>query len=222
MDFQRASEIMFLFLDGELDEEAVAPFQSHLAECGHCACRVAYTRKLLLLVRQRCARHAAPLHLRRRIQVTLRGAIAVLLATLLGLALLSAPPAAAQDLTLTGLNGETLREADLDRGAVVVVVWASWSPRGRDVVARVNQLASRWGGSARVITVNFQEDRQTVEGFLAGKNLRVPVYLDPDGRFAKKNAVTNLPGLLVVKDGRTAFRGKLPDDPDSVLAEILG
>jgi mycothiol system anti-sigma-R factor len=221
MDCQRASEIMFLFLDDEMDEDAKAPFQHHLDECGPCACRVAYTRKLLLLIRQRCARYAAPKDLRRRIQVTLRATAILLLAALLAGALFAAPPAAAQDLTLSGLGGETLREADLDRGAVVVVVWASWSPRGRDIHSRVNALASRWGGSARVITVNFQEDRQAVESFLAGKNLRAPVFLDPDGRFAKKNAVTNLPGLLVVKDGRTAYRGKLPDDPDSVLAEIL-
>lgn len=127
----------------------------------------------------------------------------------------------AQEVRLHGLGGEELRDADLAQGTTIVVVWASWSPRGRDVVERVNALSGRWGRQARVITVNFQEDRPTVEGFLAGKGLRTPVFLDTDGAFAKRYAVTNLPGLLVVQNGEVAFRGKLPDDPDAVLAEII-
>lgn len=130
-------------------------------------------------------------------------------------------PAAAQDIRLSCLRGESLSDADLARGATIVVVWASWSPRSRDIVERVNPLVSRWSGRARVVTVNFQEDRQAVTGFLAGKDLRAPVCLDPDGSFSKKYNVATLPGLLVVKDGQVAYRGKLPDDPDRVLADLL-
>jgi thiol-disulfide isomerase/thioredoxin len=131
------------------------------------------------------------------------------------------PPAAAQDIRLSCLGGESLSDADLARGATIVVVWASWSPRSRDIVERVNPLVSRWSGRARVVTVNFQEDRQAVAAFLAGKNLGAPVCLDPDGSFSKKHNVATLPGLLVVKDGQVAYRGKLPDDPDRVLADLL-
>lgn len=138
------------------------------------------------------------------------------------LAALAAAPAAAQGLRLEGLGGEVLREADLAGQPTIVVVWASWSPRGRDVAQRVRALAARWGGQARVITVNFQEDRAAVEKFLAGESLGAPVFLDPDGAFSKKYAVTNLPGLLVFKDGDAAYRGKLPDDADAVVAPILG
>ena len=137
------------------------------------------------------------------------------------LLLAAALPAAAQG-GLRGLGGERLSDGDLAHGTTIIVVWASWSPRGKDIDRRVNALASRWGSQARVVTVNFQEDRATVEEFLRGKNLRAPVFLDTDGSFSKKNAVTNLPGLLVIKDGNTAFRGKLPDDPDAVISPILG
>jgi len=145
---------------------------------------------------------------------------AALAATLLLLA--SVMPAAAQGGALRGLGGERLSDSDLARGTTIIVVWASWSPRGRNIDRRVNALVDRWGGNARVVTVNFQEDRATVEEFLRGKSMRAPVFLDTDGSFSKKNAVTNLPGLLVIKDGNTAFRGKLPDDPNSVIAEIVG
>lgn len=143
------------------------------------------------------------------------------LVALFALTLGLATGADAQDLQLTGLRGEQLRDADLAQGTTVIVVWASWSPRGRDVVDRVNAIAERWGGQARVITVNFQEDRSTVEGFLRGKQLRVPVFLDPEGAFAKRHAVTNLPGLLVIQNGEPAYRAKLPNDVDAVLAEII-
>jgi thiol-disulfide isomerase/thioredoxin len=137
-------------------------------------------------------------------------------------AVLLAAPLAAQDVRLQGLGGERLVDSDLARGTTIVVVWASWSPRSRDIAARVSPLAQRWGGQARVVTVNFQEDRGAVESFLAGKNLGATVFLDPDGAFSKKYAMATLPGLLIIKDGQVVFRGKLPDDPDRVIGEILG
>jgi thioredoxin-like negative regulator of GroEL len=143
------------------------------------------------------------------------------LLAVLALALLLAGPAAAQDVRLSCLRGETLSEADLSRGVTIVVVWASWSPRSRDIVERVNPLAAQWNGRARVLTVNFQEDRSAVDGFLAGKNLSVPVCLDADGSFSKKYNVATLPGLLVVKDGQVVYRGKLPENPDPVIADLL-
>jgi thiol-disulfide isomerase/thioredoxin len=133
----------------------------------------------------------------------------------------TAAPASAADLLLQGLGGERLSEADLAQGATIFIVWASWSPHSRDIVERVNPLVQRWSGKARVVTVNFQEDRQAVQSFLAGKNLGATVFLDADGAFSKKYAVATLPGLLIVKDGRVAYRGKLPDDPDRVIVEIL-
>lgn len=137
------------------------------------------------------------------------------------LAGLFSAPLAAQPVNLPGLDGGALRQADLDQGKVVAVVWASWSPRCRDIVERVNGLVDRWGGQARVVTVDFQEERGDIQGFLAGKSLRAPVYLDADGAFSKKYAITSLPGLVVMVNGNAAYAGKLPDDPGRVLGDLL-
>lgn len=131
------------------------------------------------------------------------------------------PAAHAQGIVLQGLQGGQFREADLGRGSHIIVVFATWSPRGKDVHQRANQIASRWGSQARVILVDFQEDRSQVEAFLRGKSVQAPVYLDTDGAFSKKYAVTTLPSLLVLQDGQVAFRGPLPDDPDRVLGGIF-
>lgn len=148
--------------------------------------------------------------------------LASTLAIVIFCALVWSQPSVAQGgLILHGLRGETFSEADLSRGPTIVVLWASWSPRGRDVVDRVNALHRSWSSKGQVLTVNFQEDRATIEQFTSEQTFQVPVLMDTDGAFAKKYAVTSLPGLLVFRDGQKAFGGRLPDDPDRVLAEIF-
>lgn len=128
---------------------------------------------------------------------------------------------AAERVRLPGLKGGALTSAELERGSTVIVVWASWSPRCRDIVERVNALESSVGASARVVTVDFQEEAAAVEEFLRGKGLRAEVYLDQDGEFSKSMEVTSLPGLVVYRDGVVRFRGRMPADPAATVAEAL-
>lgn len=118
-------------------------------------------------------------------------------------------------------GGEVLSEADLAQGTTIVVVWASWSPRCRDLPQRMPALASAIGGRGKLITVNFEEQADTVRSFLTGADLGAPVYLDTDGAFARRYAISTLPGLLVLKNGEVAYRGRLPESPAGVLADIL-
>lgn len=132
----------------------------------------------------------------------------------------------ADRVTLVGLESGQLSEADLEHGVTILVVWASWSPRCRDVAARIHALAASWSSRARVASVVFQEDPETVRRFLDdqnldGKDLSAPVFIDTSGAFSKKHAVTALPSLLVFDAGKTAFRGKLPSDPDAVIERAL-
>lgn len=145
-------------------------------------------------------------------------------AVLLAVALLAAPwqPLAAEDEGLPGLDGSRLTEASLSEGDTILVVWASWSPRSRDIGRRVAALAATWGARARVVCVNFQESADRARSFARAQAIEVPVYLDRDAAFAKRYAVTALPFLLVVSDGETAFAGRLPADPDAAIARALG
>ncbi len=124
--------------------------------------------------------------------------------------------------SLHGLENGRLTAADLDDGPAILVVWASWSPRCRDIVPRINALTRKWSPQARVAAVVFQEDAEAVRGFLAGQTLDAPVYLDESGSFAKKHAVTTLPSLLIFEAGEVSFRGKLPVNPDPVIERTLG
>ena len=133
----------------------------------------------------------------------------------------AAPIGAQQGWELPGLEGGGLSSRDVSEGATVMVVWAGWSPRCRGVVERSNAIAARWGDRARVVMVNFQEEAGEVSAFLDGKRPRARVYLDSDGSFSKQHRVTTLPGLVVYSNGEVTYQGKLPDDPDAVLADAL-
>lgn len=124
-------------------------------------------------------------------------------------------------LTLPGLNREPLTAADLEQGATLIVVWASWSPRCRNVGAQIDRLAETWLDRARVASVVFQEPAETIRGVVATKGPAAPVYLDLSGDFSKRHAVTTLPMLLIFRDGELAFRGKLGASPDPVIQRVL-
>ncbi len=132
-----------------------------------------------------------------------------------------AQPVLAESVRLPGVGGGELTDADLARGSWVVVFWASWSPRGRDVPQRVAALAQAVGTKARVVAVNFQEDPQEVERFVQQSPFGVPVYLDQEGALARRYRVTQLPGLLVLVDGQARYAGALPSAAEAAVDEAL-
>jgi thiol-disulfide isomerase/thioredoxin len=134
------------------------------------------------------------------------------------------PPLVAQgkQFQLQGLKGGSVGASDLGKGVYIAIVFASWSPRGRDVVQRANQINEKWGDQAKVIMVDFQEDKGEVEAFLSGQSPTVPVYLDRDGSFSKRYSVTHLPGLLILQDGKAVFSGRLTRDSNAVISQTLG
>jgi mycothiol system anti-sigma-R factor len=71
MDCKDVGAALFRFFDNEMDEELLAPFRDHVARCIHCAQRMDYTRKLLIIVREKCVRCSAPPRLRQRILTSL-------------------------------------------------------------------------------------------------------------------------------------------------------
>ena len=69
MDCKEVSSVLYLFFDNEMEDVLLTPFRDHVALCGDCARRMDYTRKLLLVVRERCIRCNAPEGLRHRILI---------------------------------------------------------------------------------------------------------------------------------------------------------
>jgi hypothetical protein len=133
-----------------------------------------------------------------------------------------ASPAAAQwSLPRLG-GGAPLDQGAIADGLVIVVVWTTWSPRGGDIVARLNRIESQWGSQARVLSVVFQETPEAVERFLAGKRLAVPVFLDAgNAEFSKRHNVVQVPRLLLFRNGVNAVNVNLTDNPDPLIRGAL-
>ena len=73
-----------------------------------------------------------------------------------------------------------------------------------------------------MVSVVFQESPETVERFLQGKEIEVSVFLDSgNADFSKRNNVTQVPRLLVFKDGVAAVNVNLTDDPDPLIRGAL-
>jgi len=72
MDCKECCSALYLFFDNELETDLLIPFNDHIGQCSHCAHKLQYTRKVLMIVRQspgvRCN---APERLRVRILASL-------------------------------------------------------------------------------------------------------------------------------------------------------
>ncbi len=122
-------------------------------------------------------------------------------------------------LRLDGLREGSFNESELKTGKTILIFWASWSPKCRDIVDRVNAIADQWSAPTRLITVDFQENAADIERFLEGKALAAPVYLDRSGAFAKKYGVATLPSLVLLEDGKEVYKGALPADAGRLIRE---
>ena len=148
-------------------------------------------------------------------------ALACALALLVVSSLCGAPAEAQPGGSLPGLAGGQLSAADLAQGTHIIVVWASWSPRCRDLSPRVNDLVQKLSGLGRVVTVNFQEEAAVIEDFVRQHSLNAPVFLDRDGEFSKSHAVTTLPGLVVLRQGEVLFQGRLAVEAETQIRDLL-
>jgi thiol-disulfide isomerase/thioredoxin len=145
-------------------------------------------------------------------------ALMVLLATA---ALQGTALQAQQGGSLPGLGGGQLSAAELAQGTHIIVVWASWSPRCRDISPRVNELVPKLSGLGRVVTVNFQEEAAAIQEFVREHPLNAPIFLDRDGEFSKGHAVTALPGLIVMRQGEVLFQGRLAAEAEEQIRGLL-
>ena len=130
----------------------------------------------------------------------------------------AATPAVAQwSLPRMG-GGPPLDPAAIGTGPVIIVVWTTWSPRGGNIVERINRIERTWGDRALVASIVFQESAESIERYLRGRELDVPVFLDAgNAEFSKRHKVVQVPRLLVFKDGVTAVNVNLTDDPDPLI-----
>jgi peroxiredoxin len=110
----------------------------------------------------------------------------------------------APDFTLTALDGQSLHLAALKGKPVVLDFWATWCPPCRKLLPSIQKLHDEMGDKVAVIGVN-DEDRATVQRFVADNHVTVPQALDTDHAVSAAYGVQGIPFTVFIdKDGNIA------------------
>lgn len=154
---------------------------------------------------------------------------------LLGLLLLLALPAAAQELRpwtggaappleLQDLEGKLHRLADYRGKTVLVNFWATWCAPCREEMPSIERLRSSLQGKPFVVlAVNVGEGGRVARGFAETMTLGFPLLLDRDTKTTKAWGARILPASFVVgPDGaiRYSYFGALDWASDGIRAAI--
>ena len=71
MSCKRIQRTIFLWVDRDREERLRAPLEHHLEGCPHCRERAVRVERIVVLLRQRCVRRAAPDALQQKIRALL-------------------------------------------------------------------------------------------------------------------------------------------------------
>src|SRR5476651_1724952 len=106
----------------------------------------------------------------------------------------------APDITVTALNGSTLKLSDLKGKVVLLNFWATWCPPCREEIPSMVKLNSIMTGKPfQMVAVSIDEGgRSAVESFLKGTGLALPAYLDPSGTSVKSYGITGVPESFII------------------------
>ncbi len=67
LDCEHVLQLVWQFLDGEMDEAYYLEIQAHITACADCGPRYEFHRRLLVLVEQKCREGPIPADLKRKL-----------------------------------------------------------------------------------------------------------------------------------------------------------
>jgi peroxiredoxin len=107
--------------------------------------------------------------------------------------------------TLTGLDGKRYTLADLKGRVVMLNFWATWCPPCRKEMPDMEKLSIELESKGLTILAVSNEDRETVERFLAKTPYSFPVLLDPGGKVHATFQANAIPKTFIFdREGRLA------------------
>ncbi|HEY1805502.1 MAG TPA: TlpA disulfide reductase family protein [Terracidiphilus sp.] len=105
--------------------------------------------------------------------------------------------------TLTDIDNKKWTLSELRGKIVLVNFWATWCPPCRAEMPNLDAIYTHFQNEGLVILSITDEDSQTVQSFLRGKDYHPPVLLDPGGVAHKEFHVQGIPQTFVFdRDGK--------------------
>jgi peroxiredoxin len=107
--------------------------------------------------------------------------------------------------TLTGMDGRTYSLAGLKGRIVLLNFWATWCPPCRKEMPDMEKLYRSYEKRGLTVIAVSDEDRATVEQFLAKNSYSFTVALDPGRQVNKAFGVDSIPESFIFnREGRLA------------------
>ncbi len=107
--------------------------------------------------------------------------------------------------TLTSLDGKTYTLAGLKGRVVLLNFWATWCPPCRKEMPDMEKLYREYESKGLTVLAVSDEDRETVERFLAKTSYTFPILLDPGRKVNDAFMVEGIPKtFLFDREGRLA------------------
>lgn len=98
------------------------------------------------------------------------------------------------DFTLEDLNGNTVTLSQLKGKKVYLNFWATWCPPCKAEMPDIEKLYQETKDSDLVIlAVNVNEDKKTVQDFIAKNKYNFPILLDVKGEISQLYQVSGIP-----------------------------
>jgi thiol-disulfide isomerase/thioredoxin len=106
----------------------------------------------------------------------------------------------APDITVHSLENRPRTLSELRGKVVLLNFWATWCPPCRQEIPSMMRLNSAMSGKPfEMIAVSVDEGgKAAVEAFFQSSGLRLPAYIDPDGRASKAYGTTGVPESFII------------------------
>jgi len=123
--------------------------------------------------------------------------------------------------TLTTLDGQAVRSADLKGKVVVLNFWATWCGPCKEEMPALDRLRKQFDSrDVVVLTITTDHQRDGIAAFMKHLGLSLPVLLDESRNVSDSYMVRGLPTtILAGKDGRVVGRAIGPrewDGPEAI------
>ena len=124
-------------------------------------------------------------------------------------------------LDLFNLQGQRIVRSNYKGRITIVNFWATWCPPCVEEIPMLNRLNAAIKDSRfELLSINFGQDKQTIQDFLKQVNVEFPVLLDPRGKTAGQWNTVALPSTFVIgPDGEFAYAVNAAIEWDS--AEVI-
>ena len=94
---------------------------------------------------------------------------------------------------------KTIIKKNFTRQVTLINFWATWCPPCVEEIPSLNSLKQKMAGLPfELISINYAEDKKTIQEFMDKVNVEFPVLLDLNGEFAKKWNVITYPSTFVI------------------------